>query len=199
MRASRRTRIRKRIRALREWNKVPLLREVFSIVRVDILKIRIVIFLIRILAGEVRLDLRAELRLTMRPFTEHISVVNVRQRTLGLGAVALVSVVRTFNNMALPARFTQGTIAQGGERPADWGRRRNVDVRIAAYTFVDAVAALEVRARRDAVIGEFVREVATIAGVAGSFLQVCFANGDLGRVVSKQASGSIRTSTWTRG
>lgn len=107
-----------------------------------------------VVAGNVRLVFGAGLRLALSSFAQSSCAVNVRELALALlavGAVTMVGVIRTLEDMTAIALLTLGAIAESSERTANGSRRGDVDVGIAACS-VRAVAAKKVRAGRYAVV-----------------------------------------------
>lgn len=148
-------------------------------------------------AGNVRLVFRAGLGLALSSFAQSSCSVNVRELALALlavGAVTMVGVIRTLEDMTAIALLTLGAIAESSERTANGSRRGDVDVGIAACS-VRAVAAKKVRAGRDAMVRRLVRHIAIVAGLAPTIAQPFFADGDFRGIVGELAARTERAGT----
>jgi len=121
----------------------------------------------------------------------------VRQRATSvfkIGAEAVVSVIRAFNNVAPVTICALNTVAQSSERTANRGGGRNLNMGVATCS-VGAVAAQEINAGRHAVVRHLVREVAVGTTTTLALLGKVLADGNLGWIMVEVATGTIGAGT----
>ena len=113
---------------------------------------------------------------------------------LAISAEASVRVVWALENMTLGAIFAIIAESEGSEWTADRGRRGDVNMRVQAC-FLIAVASNKMGASWYAMVSRRMRQVAGVAGGAGTGLEECLADGDLFRVMGEFASRTKRAIT----
>lgn len=155
------------------------------VVGVDIVNLRLAIRA-AVVAGKIRLTLRADLRLALSGFAHRARTVHVRQLALVVSTHAAIGMVWALEDMATRATLAQCAVSERGKGATDRGRRRDVDVRIPAC-IIGAVAAKEMSASRDAMVSHLVRQVTIIAGGARSVQEQALADGDFLGVVGEAA------------
>lgn len=168
----------------------------FNVIRVDVLPIRNVL-LVLLVAGQVRLLVRVHLCLLSCSFAQRSSTIRVRKRAksiCSLGTIPAIDIVGAFEDMTLVTALVVA-VAATCERSTNRSRRRDVNVRIAAY-IVRAVAAKEMGARGGVRVRGRMAEVAIVAFRA-SGLEKHWAHSDFVRVVGEVAHGATRAVTYS--
>lgn len=114
-----------------------------------------------------------------------------------LSAYAVVGIIRALNDMALSTFFSFAAISSRSKSTANGSSKRYVNMRIRACS-IRAVAAKEVSASRNTVIGQLMGEVAVVSGWARTLMKESFADGDLVWIMRVAACGSIRAIACTQ-
>ena len=109
-------------------------------------------------------------------------------------AVAIVGVIRAFENVPIATRHALGTEAKSCKGTADRCIERDINMGIGACSLC-AVASQEVSACRHSFVCWLVGEVA-VGACRTSLVQEVLANGDLFWVVRKSARGSVGAFTY---